>query len=198
MSGFWWSTSFWQGPHGPADHRRQQVRRLPVFSPGAAHRLAVQPDHQRGDIGEPDQHLDRQFPNVAATACASSRASTRRKVRARRRNPAARRSCQGVHVAWVWLLWSERRPTDRAVTGPMPHRADPNRPSVRLGRSQALPGRPGTRGAGDARGPRCHPGMLTPEESTPMWHPVNATRLPGQNIFGQIHALTGESFPRHP
>jgi len=56
----------------------------------------------------------------------------------------------------VWLLWSERRPTDRAVTGPMPHRAGP-----RL--RQAGPA-PGTRAAGDARGPRCHPGMLTPEE----------------------------------
>jgi hypothetical protein len=32
----------------------------------------------------------------------------------------------------------------------------------------------------------------------PLWHRGRATRLPGQNvIFGQIHALTGSSFPGH-
>jgi hypothetical protein len=151
MSGFWWSTSFWQGPHGPADHRRQQVRRLPVFSPGAAHRLAVQPDHQRGGIGEPGQHLDRQP--------APERRGHSLRVRQGQHSPEGSRPptepggppvLPGVHVAWVWLLWSERRPTDRA--GPRPCQAGPA---------------PGTRAAGDARGPRCHPGMLTPKEPHP-------------------------------
>src|SRR4029077_8361107 len=48
-----------------------------------------------------------------------------------------------MSAGWVWLLWSERRPADRAATGPMPHRAGPNRLSVTPGRSRAAAGRPG-------------------------------------------------------
>ena len=83
------------------------------------------------------------------------------------------------NVTWVWLLWSERRPTDRAVTGPMSHRAGPNRPSVTPGRSQAPPGtrhpapeQQVTRGARDAAcraaaGPVSAGLQLTPEEPHP-------------------------------